>query len=85
MKDLISRTIALVLLAGSPAGAQIVKVDHPPAQEAKQSATPPAEDAASASRSDTRGTTSFSPSFSERRIALGSTRAIRSRLLYSTR
>jgi len=44
MKDLISRTIALVLLAGSPAGAQIVKVDQPPAQEAKQSATPPAEE-----------------------------------------
>ena len=44
MKDLISGTIALVLLAGSHAGAQIVKVDQPPAQAAKQSATPPAEE-----------------------------------------
>jgi outer membrane protein len=47
MKDLISRAIAFVLLAGAPAAIaadQMVKVEHPPAQEARQSVTAPAEE-----------------------------------------
>ncbi|MEK6301481.1 MAG: TolC family protein [Acidobacteriota bacterium] len=46
MKDFISRTIAFVLLAGSPAptAGQIVKIEQPASQEAKQSSTPPAEE-----------------------------------------